>query len=617
MPPGILRRCLPFSAIKGADDAKNALKCIAIDDSLTGLLIKGPAGTAKSMLVRSFIDMLPGKNMVNVPQNVTDEQLFGGLDLEEAIRLGRTSVKGGLLQRADGNILYLDNVNLFDPRMLSSIMECAESGRVVVEREGISAEYICRTTVVATMDPAEQILPDHIADRFDMCVQTYSAEDVSERFDIVNANLEFDMDPDGFISRYSEEDSNILSGIEAARGILNEVIISRKDIRKISAVCRDLNVKGHRADISVAKVSRVLAAIEGKNAVSDINIKDAAVLCLLHRRKDPANGRRPLQIQKADAPVPEDTHPVSQDIPDEDRAGEEVAEEHPDQTMDAEPEETEDLGTVAEITDSVKERLESMDSAEAVRLHRIAGKAGRRKNITISKRTGRYRGFRIPSGRSVDPAFDATVRAAAPYQRTRESKGLSINIKPQDIREKIRIKKDSCSFLFAVDVSGSLVKSGMMQDIKNGVKAMLMDSYVQRDKVALLTFRMGEVRISVPFTRSVEGVCDILENTVTGDGTPLGAAMLLIREYMLNYVRKNPEEKCYVILITDGEATYPVIRGREASIELKKVAATMNIPNTEWIVVDSSLIPGKINHALNLSNMLGARYVRLEDLRLL
>ena len=112
MPPGILRRCLPFSAIKGADDAKNALKCIAIDDSLTGLLIKGPAGTAKSMLVRSFIDMLPGKNMVNVPQNVTDEQLFGGLDLEEAIRLGRTSVKGGLLQRADGNILYLDNVSV-------------------------------------------------------------------------------------------------------------------------------------------------------------------------------------------------------------------------------------------------------------------------------------------------------------------------------------------------------------------------------------------------------------------------------------------------------------------------------------------------------------------------
>jgi len=155
----------------------------------------------------------------------------------------------------------------------------------------------------------------------------------------------------------------------------------------------------------------------------------------------------------------------------------------------------------------------------------------------------------------------------------------------------------------------------MMQDIKNGVKAMLMDSYVQRDKVALLTFRTGEVRISVPFTRSAEGICDILENTATGDGTPLGPALMLIREYMMNYVRKNSEERCYVILITDGEATYPVQRGKDATIEIKKVAAVMKIPHTEWIVIDSSLIPGKINHALNLSKMLGGRYIRLDDLQ--
>ncbi|MCL2032861.1 MAG: VWA domain-containing protein [Methanomassiliicoccaceae archaeon] len=599
-------------------DVKKALECVAADDDLLGMLIKGPTGTAKSVIVRSFVDILPDKEIVNVPQNVTDEQLFGGLDIEDAIKFGKTAIKDGILQRADGNILYIDNINLFDARTISSIMDCVESQKVVVEREGISAEYSLKTTVIATMDPAEQTLPDSIADRFDICVQSFSADNEDDRSLIIISNLEFDADPEGFAERYSKDDSEVLLRISGAKAILKETEITRSDLEKISGVCLDLDVKGHRADISVAKVSKVLAALGGRTAVTDADIKDAAIMCLLHRRKAAVKERGIINTQKSDAPDEEDN--PQEDVraaamPEPPEGTEDEGDEEEEYVNDGTSAVKENLGTVAEITNSVKERLEDMDNVEAVRLHRIAGKVGRRKNMTTNKLTGRYRRFKIPDGRSTDPAFDATVRAAAPYQRSRRSKGLSINIEPQDIRDKIRIKKDSCSFLFAVDVSGSLVKSGMMQDIKNGVKAMLMDSYVQRDKVALLTFRTGEVRISVPFTRSAEGICDILENTATGDGTPLGPALMLIREYMMNYVRKNSEERCYVILITDGEATYPVQRGKDATIEIKKVAAVMKIPHTEWIVIDSSLIPGKINHALNLSKMLGGRYIRLDDLQ--
>ncbi|MDR2698281.1 MAG: VWA domain-containing protein [Candidatus Methanoplasma sp.] len=618
MPSGPLSRRFPFSAIKGMEDVKKALMCAVADDDILGVLIKGPTGTAKSVMVRSFIGTLPGKSIVNIPQNVTDEQLFGGLDIEDAIRFGKTAVKGGILQRADGNILYIDNINLFDPKTLSSILECAESGKVIVEREGISAEYELRTTVIATMDPAEQMLPDDIADRFDICVQSYSADDIGDRIEIITSNLEFEADPEGFAERYSKEDSAVLLTVDNARNILKDVEITRSDIEKISRVCLDLNVKGHRADISTARTSKVLAALDGRTAVSDADIKAAAILCLLHRRKDAAKERNVFQPQRDESPPEGRERETTISVGAEERETDEGAAEHPEHTQDELSGGSgtgEDLGTVAEIISSVKEKLEDMDSIEAVRLHKIAGKTGKRKNITVKKRAGRHRGFKMPEGRSTDPAFDATVRAAAPYQRIREKKDLSINIEQQDIREKIRIRRDSCSFLFAVDVSGSLVKSGMMQDIKNGVKAMLMDNYIQRDKVALLTFRTGEVRISVPFTRSIEGICDILENTMTGDGTPLGPALLLIRGYMINYVRKNPEERCCVILITDGEATYPVIRGKDATLELRKVTAVMKIPNTEWIVVDSSLVPGRVNHALNLSRMLGGRYIRLEDLQ--
>ena len=620
MPPGHLRRRFPFSAVKGSEDAKKALECAAANDDLIGVLIKGPTGTAKSVLVRSFADVVRDKEIVNVPLNVTDEQLFGGLDIEEAIKFGKTTVKGGILQRADGNILYLDNVNLFESRMLSSLLECVESGKVMVEREGISSEYELRTTVLATMDPAEQALPDAVADRFDICVQTYSADEGSDRTDIIRSNLEFDADPEGFAARYSEDDARVLKRIEDAKKIISSVVLTRSDLRMIAKICIDLNVKGHRGDIAIAKVSKALAALDGRTAVSNEDIRDAAVLCLLHRRADVMKEKDTTQPEKIEAPVDEKVKEAAMSLPEGEQGKNEEDEEEIVETEEIgqtslEFDEVENLGTVAEITGAVRERFEDMDELEAIRLRKIVGKAGKRKDITTNKRAGRYRGFRIPAGRTTDPAFDATVRAAAPHQRSRDSKGLSISIESQDIREKIRIKRDSCSFLFAVDVSGSLVKSGMMQDIKNGVKAMLMDNYVNRDKVALMTFRTGAVTISVPFTRSVAGITDVLENTECGDGTPLGPAMLVIKDYMLNYIRKNPDERCYVILITDGEATIPVQKGRDADMELRKVAAMMNIPNTEWMVVDSSLIPGKVNHAAELAAMLNARYIRLEDLQ--
>jgi magnesium chelatase subunit D len=487
------------------------------------------------------------------------------------------------------------------------------------------------------MDPAEQPLSDVISDRFEICVQSFSADDRDDRISIITANLEYEADPEGFSQRYSKEDSEMVEEVLRARKILKEVKIERSDMEKISKVCIELAVKGHRADISMAKVSKILVALGGRAEVSDDDIKEAAVLCLLHRRENPAKKRDKPSKEKnkeEECEPPEEEAKAYSNVNGDEADEEEVSDEAVFEEIEraegkiAKKERIEyeyieneffkikeELGTVAQITDAVKEKLEDLDHVEAIRLHRIVNKSGRRKELITKKLTGRYRRSKIPEGRSVDPAFDATVRAAAPYQRSRSGRGLSINIESQDIREKIRIKNDSCSFLFAVDVSGSLIKSGMMPEILNGVRAMLMDSYVQRDKVALLTFRTGEVTISVPFTRSVEGICEILENTECGDGTPLGPALMMIREYMLNYVRKNSEERCYVILVTDGEATYPIQRGRDAMMELKKVAPIMKIPNTEWIVIDSSLVPPKVNHAMNLAKLLNGRYIRLEDLQ--
>jgi len=611
MSSGILKR-FPFSAVTGMDDVKKALECIVSDDGLKGLLIKGPSGTAKTLLVRSFVNLLADKEIVNVPVNVTDEQLFGGMDMEHAITHGKAVIKEGLLKKAHNNILYLDNVNLFDQRILNSIMDCVENGKVVIEREGISSEYDCKTTVIATMDPAERTISDHALDRFDMCVQTRSASDKKEIQKIIKSNLEFDSDPDGFTERFAAADKKIAGSISAARRNIENVTLSRLVISKISMVCIELDITSSRGDISTARVARVLAALDGKKRVSDEHIRDAAVLCLLHRRT------ALKRIETAEEQVPEIEKAI------------ETAEEPPAiSKVKPEREEQEPIGyrdgngrnvkfgdqkVISEITGAVKSRLDDLDVIEAIRLHELAG-TSKRKDMVTKKHSGRSRSSRIPNGRSSDPAFGATVKAAAPFQSTRDKKGLSIAIESGDIRDKIRVKRDSCSFLFAVDVSGSLVKGGRMKDIKDGVKAMLMEGYVHRDKVALMTFTYDGIVISVPFTRSLENIYDVLDDTPTGGCTPLGAALLKMQDYLMNYVRKNPEEHCYVILITDGEANEPVIKGNIPEIELKRITETMNIPNTEWVVVDSGLFANGANDAFKLAKLLNGRYVKLEDLR--
>ncbi|MDD4222681.1 MAG: VWA domain-containing protein [Candidatus Methanomethylophilus sp.] len=613
-------RNLPFSAVRGMSLAKKALMCAAVDDSVKGVLIKGPSGTGKSLLVRAFAEVLPGRDIINVPQNINDDQLFGGLDLEKAVSEGRATVSGGLLGRADGNLIYVDNANLMDGRTLDSLMECVESGKVILEREGVSAEYSVETSAIASMDPSERDIPESTADRFEMCVNIIPEKDVCKRAEIVLADMDLSKDISAFYEIYREGDADAAEAIQSARNILPSVVLERDDVIAIVKICRELNVRGHRGDISAAKVSKALAALGGRTRVSDSDISDALVLCLPHRRpskmeKDEADAETVVltEAEVEDIIREEETAPEVQ-VPaagcaGEKREPEEVADTIP---SDAPPSAVSRYDAIYERT---KEALDEIEELEAFRLHEIAGIRSKRAPLSM-RNSGRYRGFRIPRGKTSDPAFDATVRAAAPFQTIRRSKGLSIKIEPQDIREKIRTRRKSCSFIFAVDVSGSLVKGGMMGVVQDAIRSMLMESYVKRDRVALVTFRERAAEVAVPFTRSVELICDTLEQAPVGGSTPLASALIVSRDYAVNYLRKHPGEKCYVILITDGCATLPAFPCADPAGEVKRIAAAMKDPNIEWTVINSGKVYDvkRKDDARRLAEHLDGRYIDIKDL---
>jgi magnesium chelatase subunit D len=606
MSKGPVRRDLPFSAIQGMELAKKALMCAVLDDNIKGVIIRGPSGTAKSVLVRSF-SHLTDKRVIEVPQNISDEQLFGGLDIEKAIKEGKVVVLDGLLQRADGNILYLDNINLFDDRTVSSLMESVLSENVIVEREGISSEYPLHTTVMATMDPAEKEIPGAISDRFDICVSVFTERDIGRRADITSTEIRFREGPESMASEYEGTDKEQVERMVLARSLLPRISLDIEQVSKIAAICEGLGVRGHRGDISVARVSMALAALGGRTHIEDGDIHDASVMCLTHRRAE-ADINEDVEAGMVQDDEVDVMELVETEVDVEDIDIDKIVIKDQTVTTACPTDKVDDL------CKEVKDTIDQIVQFEEIRLHEMVGIKNRRSDRIGSRRSGRYHGFRIPGGKTSDPAFDATLRAAAPYQRTRDPNGLSMVIESQDIREKVRTRRDSCSFLFMVDVSGSLVVGSMMAVVQGAIRSMLNENYVKRDKVALMTFRSNRADIVVPFTRSVDTICDTLSSTPTGDSTPLNLALLTARDYLSNYLRKHPDERCYVVMITDGQGNVPIISCKEPVSELKKLAPIMRIRNTEWIVIDSSDGKTGKKDAVKLARWLNARYVRLGDL---
>lgn len=154
---------------------------------------------------------------------------------------------------------------------------------------------------------------------------------------------------------------------------------------------------------------------------------------------------------------------------------------------------------------------------------------------------------------------------------------------------------------------------GVVQD---AIRSMLMESYVKRDRVALVTFRERAAEVAVPFTRSVELICDTLEQAPVGGSTPLASALIVSRDYAVNYLRKHPGEKCYVILITDGCATLPAFPCADPAGEVKRIAAAMKDPNIEWTVINSGKVYDvkRKDDARRLAEHLDGRYIDIKDL---
>ena len=161
---------------------------------------------------------------------------------------------------------------------------------------------------------------------------------------------------------------------------------------------------------------------------------------------------------------------------------------------------------------------------------------------------------RPSAGKADDLAFDATLRAAAPFQRRRKEqrRPVAFDIRPGDFQRKIRVKKTANLVLFVVDASWSMAVAERMSATKGAILSLLTDAYQRRDRVGLVVFQKDRATLVLPPTNSVQLAQQALSDIPVGGKTPLSAGLLLTQQVLQKERITHPDVRPLVILLTDG-----------------------------------------------------------------
>ncbi|MFI1415429.1 putative cobaltochelatase [Streptomyces sp. NPDC020707] len=670
----------PFTAVVGQDDLRLALLLNAVSPAVGGVLVRGEKGTAKSTAVRALsalmpqVDVVPGcrfscaphapdpacpdgphevgpgvprpARMVELPVGASEDRLVGALDIERALAEGVKAFEPGLLADAHRGLLYVDEVNLLHDHLVDLLLDAAAMGASYVEREGVSVRHAARFLLVGTMNPEEGELRPQLLDRFGLTVEVAASREPDQRVEVVRRRLAYDDDPEGFATRWADEESDVRARIVAARELLPSVRLGDGALRQIAATCAAFEVDGMRADIVMARTATALAAWAGRTDVLAEDVRQAALLALPHRRR-----RNPFDAPGLDEDKLDETL--------EEFAGDENGSGHPSESGDSgdsgdddpdpdgpgggggggrPPQDGPDDGGDSDSGDGSGEvpaqgeapanesehggapspgagEQSPVRAAEPFRTKMLSvpglgeGAAGRRSRARTEH--GRTTGARRPRGALTKLHLAATVQAAAPHQRARGRSGPGLVVRRDDLRQATREGREGNLVLFVVDASGSMAARQRMSAVKGAVLSLLLDAYQRRDKVGLVTFRGSAAEVALPPTSSVDAAAVRLESLPTGGRTPLAAGLLRAHDVLRVERLRDPARRALVVLVTDGRAT----GGPEPVALAGRAARLFAAEGIASVVVDCESGLVRLGLAGQLAGDLGGTAVTLDELR--
>ena len=666
------RRGPGFLQVVGQDRMKLALLLAAVDPLIGGVLIRGERGTAKSTLARALAAVLPPREvvagcrfhcqpsegdlcqecrrrsqggvplpleivptgLVELPLGATEDRVVGSLDLEFALNSGEVRFQPGVLAEANGQVLYVDEVNLLDHHLVDVLLDAAASGRNVVEREGVSASHPSHFILIGTMNPEEGELRPQLLDRFGLCVDVVGLRDPEQRVRVMESDLGA-TDP-------TNADESLRLQLIAARRRLPEVEVSRNLIRVAARMAVDQRVVGHRADLVMVRAARALAALRpGASAeVRPAGLQDlmeVSELALVHRRRVAGSWvptmAEGVADQQTGAPAPGGDPESTQGGEGEEAGAGEAGEGGQSSSPGTAAEATSGQAGPMPAPPSANVELEERYEAGRLQLpheRRRRRGSGRRSRTSSQDRRGRYVSSRWQE-RTTDLALDATLRAAAPHQVERRGTapagdGRAIQLERQDLRQKVRQRRIGNLIVFLVDASASMDAEQRMDATRSAILALLREAYVRRDQVAMISFAGRSARVALRPTSSVDLAERQLSRLAVGGTTPLTHGLVAALDLILAERRRDQDVLPLLVLISDGRGNIS-LRGDEPLREAQAAAAEIHRARIHTVVIDTSRdhlpltpTPGgpqlagyHFNACADLSRRLGGEYFALFD----
>ena len=243
-------------------------------------------------------------------------------------------------------------------------------------------------------------------------------------------------------------------------------------------------------------------------------------------------------------------------------------------------------------------------------------KAGRRSRTRTERKRGRYIQARPAQGKPFDLALDATLRAAAPFQKQREElrKRVAFAIRPSDYQRKVRVKYTANLVLFVVDASWSMAVAERMAATKGAILSLLTDAYQRRDRTGLIVFQKDRATMVLPPTNSVQLARQALADIPVGGKTPLSAGLYLAYQIIRREKNLHPEVLPLIILLTDGAGNVSM-SGMPPQEEAHRIAKQIADDEIRCVVINMEHAAFDQGLAQELSEHLGAACYTLTELK--
>lgn len=566
-----------------AATVERALAMALIQPKINSLIISGPTGVGKSYRARKLLQEwnIPYRT---IPVHIQAESLTDHIDLEQTIRVGHYVAGKGLFNQSV-KVFFIDDFHLIRESLRHLLLQR------IREMGG---------TLIGTVNTAEGSLTISEWETIDLHVAMENpgeAKRLAVLRDILN-------------SEYTESMMSV-ADFRNAETLISEIVPSEAILQLCISYIVKSGAVGNTNEFLLAVAAAAVAGLDQKSYILPKHVEEATLYVLPHRMQQQTETDN-QQYQSSDRDNNQSENNTDNDMRSDEENTSDNNSQEPKQNSDtesnqnveaAENDETKDnqdnqsqFDSSGDL-DSSNESFENErqvdfdnpdDSLESNGINNIWPEliAAMNQNLmglrleaneTMDRKARKGSGKRLRTkagdcgGHYVraiqhpeplkDLALDATIRAAAPYQKLRRSElqnnsSLAIQIKQPDYRRKEREKQVGGHYLFVVDASGSMAARKRMEAVKGAIFSLLQDAYEKRDKVGLIVFRKEKAELVLPFTGSIELARRLLEHLPTGGKTPLAGALELAYRTCEQVLRRSPTEKIDVFIVTDGRATY-------------------------------------------------------------